>query len=208
MIKKILGLLKHKKINEIHEYWRKPNDINNDESGYLDSEETLQRSEFLLGIVNKYFTKEAKILELGCNVGRNLNHLYKNGYHKLAGIEINESAVKLMHKHYQEMADNSDIKLGEIEKYIREMKDQEYDLVFSMAVLEHIHSDSDWIFDVLPKKTKYILIIEDEKSLSWRHFPRRYDKVFKKLNMVHVEKCEHIRGFNDGFYLRLFQCNQ
>jgi SAM-dependent methyltransferase len=207
MIKKILGVLKHRKLNETWHYWKKPNDVFNAENDYLDNEETKQRTEFLYDIIKKYFQKNDKILELGCNVGRNLNYLYINGYHNLTGIEINESAIGLMREHYTEMASNSDIKVGEIEKHIKNFKENEFDLIFSMAVFEHIHSDSEWIFEIIPQKTKFILTIEDEKSLSWRHFPRRYDRVFKKLVMVESQKCGHIRGFNDGFNMRLFKCN-
>ena len=39
--------------------------------------------------------KNLKILELGCNVGRNLNFLLNNNFKNLSGIEINMNAIEL-----------------------------------------------------------------------------------------------------------------
>ena len=76
---------------ELHEYWESrsdsedlPFDEGNLPENYLDPSE---RSEFLVDIMSKYTEKSDAILELGCNVGRNLNFLYKNGYRNLHSIE-------------------------------------------------------------------------------------------------------------------------
>ncbi len=204
MINKILGYFKHKKLDETHDYWKKPNDSDNDETLYLDGESTLPRSEYLLGIVKRYFSKEAKILELGCNVGRNLNYLFQNGYNNISGIEINASAVALMRKNYPEMMNHSNIMNGKIEDYINSFKDKEFDLIYTIAVLEHIHTDSEWIFEEMVKKSKYILTIEDEGAVSWRHFPRNYKKVFKKSTMIESSQTPLIPGFTQSFKTRLF----
>jgi SAM-dependent methyltransferase len=65
-----------------------PNDKNNNPEGYLDNEITLRRSKYLYEVISKHFTTDVKILELGSNVGRNLNYLYERGYKNLTGVEI------------------------------------------------------------------------------------------------------------------------
>jgi hypothetical protein len=70
-IKKIY--VKRKSRDELFEYWSSPNDGKNMPDLYLTGKE---RSAFLLNLVNKYTAKENIILEVGCNVGRNLNELF------------------------------------------------------------------------------------------------------------------------------------
>ncbi|MEJ5352462.1 MAG: class I SAM-dependent methyltransferase [Melioribacteraceae bacterium] len=205
MIKKLIHLLKIKDLSINLNYWKNP-DKNNEPIKYLDNDLTIQRTNYLLDIFNKYFVnKNINILELGCNVGRNLNALYNQGYNMLTGIEINSNAIEIMKKHYYECYKNSIIINEPIENYIKNFKNNEFDVVFTMAVLEHIHKRSEWIFDEIMRITKYIITIEDEKSLSWKHFPRRYDKIFNKFTQIYSEDCSFIIGFNDGFMLRVFK---
>ena len=63
---------------------------------YLDSEITRGRTRFLLKIADRFISKNDSILEIGCNVGRNLNALYLNGFRDLSGIEINERAIRIL----------------------------------------------------------------------------------------------------------------
>ena len=60
-------------MEEIHEYWKSPSNGLNLPENYLKG---LEKSELLLDLLIKYGSKESKILEIGFNVGRNLNILY------------------------------------------------------------------------------------------------------------------------------------
>jgi 2-polyprenyl-3-methyl-5-hydroxy-6-metoxy-1,4-benzoquinol methylase len=52
-----------------------------------------------------------------------------------------------------------------------------HDIVFSMAVLEHIHEDSSVVFEEMRRiARKLVVTIEDEHERGWRHFPRDYSK--------------------------------
>ncbi len=95
MKKYILKLLKKVPLTSIHNYWMSPDFINKPQN-YLLNDNTIERTEYLIKIISKYFNHDIKILELGCNVGRNLNNLYKDNYLNLTGVEINPDAIKLM----------------------------------------------------------------------------------------------------------------
>lgn len=195
----------NKTISEVHQYWKNvPDQINSPET-YLQGKEN---SKFLVEIVQKYDdSKNQKILELGCNVGRNLNELFESGFKNLEGVEINEKAVKLMKVHYPEMANASKIIVGEIENWIKEIPDNYYDIVFSMAVLMHIHSESEWIFKEIARITKKTLItIEDEQGVATKNFCRNYKTVFEKLGMKQVEgkNCKNIGLFDERHFARIF----
>lgn len=85
-------------ISDILDYWKNPNDGRNNPVGYLDCDE---RSEFLLETMNAYANKTDEILEIGCNVGRNLYFLDQAGYERLYGIEINILTKKIMQRHFK-----------------------------------------------------------------------------------------------------------
>ena len=76
--------VKHKTRDELHRFWRHPWDSSrNLPIDYLREGE--ERSQFLVDLIKGYVEPNAKILEIGCNVGRNLNYLFNAGYTKLGG---------------------------------------------------------------------------------------------------------------------------
>lgn len=190
--------------DEIHAYWKAPYDGINEPTDYLQGEE---RSRFLLELVRRHLGSTGSVLEVGCNVGRNLNFLYQAGFAPLAGIEISENAVALLRKNYPELAAHVRIILSPVEEAIRTLNDREFDLVFTMAVLEHIHSESEWVFGEMVRVCgRYLITIEDENELSWRHFPRNYRHVFEPLGMRQVaeQPCAGIEGLPGSFVARVF----
>jgi len=198
--------LRPKNLKEIHSYWRQPWDGFNLPQYYLEVEP--RRSEFLVKIVTRYAKQNASILEIGCNVGRNLNHLFLAGFKELTGIEISKNAVQLLRQSYPEMARLTTIYNAPVEEVIRGLTDGEFDVVFTMAVLEHIHTDSEWVFPEIVRITKDLLItIEDEQTPSWRHFPRNYKTVFEPLGMKQIEElnCNSVGGLDSNYLLRVFK---
>lgn len=164
----------------------------------------IRRCEFLYKNLPKDIKPEWNILELGCNAGRNLNYLFEKGYKNLTGIEISQQAIELMARKYPECAASITVIKGAIENTIA-FSDNYSDLTITMAVLEHIHPDSEFIFDEIIRISKYLLIIEDETTESWRHVPRNYEKIFSKgMKMISSIEAKESDGFNYGYVLRLF----
>lgn len=190
----------------IHEYWRKPWDGVNLPQEYLQGQE---RSRFLLGLVGKYARLDSRILEIGCNVGRNLQHLFAAGYRRLEGIEISEEAVRQLRMSFPELAEHLTIYNAPAEETLPTLENHRYDLTFTMAVLEHIHYESEWIFAHVIRVTGGTLVtIEDEKNESERHFPRNYRRVFEGLGWRQVEKVggRKIEGIQSPYFVaRVFK---
>ena len=83
-----------------------------------------------------------------------------------------------------------------IEEIISSFKDNAFDIVYTMAVLQHIHPASEWVFSEIVRITKSFLItMEGEDYVSWRHFPRDYKKIFESLGMKQVEVYNSFRVF-------------
>jgi SAM-dependent methyltransferase len=204
---RLMGFPKTK--TEILDYWKAPwkfDDDNNPET-YLDSETTKGRTRFLLKTANRFVNKNDSVLELGCNVGRNLNALYLDGFRNLSGIEINERAIRILKASYPKMAEQVTLFNRPVEDVITKLGDNAYDAVFTMAVLMHIHPESEWVFAEMVRITKkHLILIEHEESQNWRVFRRNYANVFEPLSMRQIcsYKCSGDAIF-EGYYTRVFE---
>lgn len=186
---------------DIHSYWRAP-DEGNAPVGYVEGAE---RSAFLVRLLQKYATPASRIIELGCNVGRNLNALKAAGFEDLSGIEINPKALTLMRTTYPGLAESAKVSPGAIEEILPALG--HFDCVYTMAVLMHIHPDSEAvIFDAMSRQADLIVVIEDEVSRSWRGFPRNYRRIFEARGFRQVEEqsCANIPGLNVEYVARVF----
>ncbi len=196
--------MKQKTPEELNNFWKNPNKGNVPEE-YIFGEE---RSKFLVNLLKEFESKKSsKIIEIGCNVGRNLRYLQKEGYQELSGIEINTDAIILMGEKFPELSSHVTIYNEPVENCIKSFTENEFDVIFTMATLQHIHNNNKFVFDEIVRITKKILItIEDEKGISWRHFPRNYKTIFEKLGLKQIKEIHGsdlgINGFN--YYARVF----
>jgi SAM-dependent methyltransferase len=118
------------------------------------------RSQTIINILSPLITKEDSILEIGCNSGRNLNHLWQAGYKNIRGIEISEHAVKRLRVEYPSLA-TIPVDIGPAELSIQRYDRKSVDVIFTMSVLEHLHPDSRCLFREIARVAgKYVLAIE------------------------------------------------
>lgn len=185
-------------------YWKHPPEQNQPQK-YLANSQGHFRSAYLLEMIMNQakVKKNHSILELGCNSGRNLNLLKINGYEKLFGVEINRKAVEMMEWAFGDSI--AKIYVGAIEDRIKLFSDQDFYLVFTMAVLVHIHPSSKWIFEQMVRITKkYIITIEDECTNKDFHIARKYQDIFEGLGMKQIFSSNYIPGANKNYYARIF----
>ena len=95
-----------------------------------------------------------------------------------------------------------------IEEAIGDLATRDFDVVFTMSVLAHIHPQSEWVVPEIVRITRATLIaIENEFADSWRAFPRNHRRIFERLGMKRVEElsCEDMEGLGAHFVARVFQ---
>ena len=177
------------------EYWKNPTPENLPRT-YLEDK---GRSDMLVDVVkNKLsFESDRAILEVGCNVGRNLKRLEMAGYTNLTGIDVNREALDLV-------TSNGCLHLGTIEQVLPRLL-QPYGLVFTMAVLQHIPPENDNVFEHVARLSINLLTIEDETASSSRHFPRNYRTVFEGLGMNYIKGWRNLIDLNKTFVMRWFK---
>jgi SAM-dependent methyltransferase len=169
------------------------------------------RSDFLLSLVRSHSPTEPSILEIGCNVGRNLAHLHSAGFRNLAGVEINPRAIELLRREFPELAADADLYIGAAEEQLPRFDDRSFTVVFTMAVLVHIHPESESIFAEIERiAADTLIVIEDElNDYSQRHFQRNYRDVFEgELGLRQVEETpcrQDIHGLSKAYVARVFK---
>lgn len=188
---------------DVQTYWQNPSQVN-DPSTYLDG---AARSEFLVTLVKKHLRPGQAILELGCNTGRNLHYLHQAGFKPLSAIEINPQALESLRQHYPQTAQAAKLINAPLEDALPKFADGAFDLVFSMAVLQHVHYDSDGIFPHIARiAAQTLVIIEDETRHKGRHFPRDYRAIFGGLGWRQIKaiNCGRVQGLDYGYTARVF----
>ena len=123
-------------------------------------------SETLVDVLTHYTTREAAILEVGCGSGRHLAHLLENGFSNLTGVDINDEAFDVMAENYPRLAETGTFHTGSLEALIPEFEDDEFDVIFSVETLQHIHPDDDWVFEELTRVSADLLITAENEGNS------------------------------------------
>jgi SAM-dependent methyltransferase len=162
----------------LQDFWRQPEPEGNKPNHYI---AVVGRSAALLEMISD-LPKDAHIIEVGCNVGRNIAYLYDHGYTNLEAIEINPHAVELLRKTYPQLADVP-VHIGTASEMLAGFDEQSFDLVFTMAVLEHIHPDESAVFDHMVRVGKEVLAIEPPGRLTHRTFPHDIQDVFESRGL-------------------------
>ena len=168
---------------------------------------------FLHEFWKPYVGYEDSILELGCNCGANLYGLHRMGYQHLSGIEINENAASHMKRTFPDLAKRTAISVGSLEEILPKTETKSADVIFTMAVLIHIHPQSDYIFNEMVRVArKYICVIETEAANCGYVFARNYKRVFEhrgwselKSVLVTKDAFPEMDSNYYGYTARLFQ---
>lgn len=146
-------------------------------------------------------SKDASILEVGCNCGRNLSFLEDLGYTDLTGVDLNPSALAYVSEETHASTFEANLETREGWAIIP----GRFDLVFTMAVLIHLFPD--WVLDeVAAKASRWLVTIEDEKYNAWRQVARDYEKEFtaRGFRVLRTETYG-VSPFGPGYVGRLYE---
>ena len=137
-------------------------------------------------------TSNDEVLELGCNVGANLERLRQLGYHNLRGVEINANALAELPHHFPELAREAQLMQGSFEELLPTLESGSVDVVLTMAVLLHLHPQSDFVFDEMVRiARRYVCVVEAESATLAYIFARNYGRVFARRGWREI-RARHI----------------
>jgi SAM-dependent methyltransferase len=160
--------------------------------------------------LNRYLHRDAAVLELGCGSGRHLEHLANDGFEDLSGIDINAEAFDTMRETYPTLAADGTFHCGPIEDIIEDFDTGQFDAVYSVETLQHLHPDVEWVFEEVARITGTIIItaeIEEPTRESASSDPdvnyvdketplyyRDWSRIFTSLDLIEVDV---VRGDRD-----------
>lgn len=144
---------------------------------------------------------DGTVLELGCSAGRHLAHLYSHGYRDLWGVDVNADAGTVMRQAYPKLADEGTFVFEAIQDVIADFDDGQFDAVYTVETLQHLHPDHDWVLAELARVTGVALVtveaeadgdpgvtyVNDEFPL----YRRDWGQVFTALGLEEIE-CEDL----------------
>ncbi|MCF2136994.1 MAG: methyltransferase domain-containing protein [Candidatus Thorarchaeota archaeon] len=160
---------------------------------------TSLNEEFLTGIPH-----DARILEIGCNRGNQLQVLEKQGFTNLWGIEINKKAIEIARE-------NKKFNIVEGSIYDIPFKEGFFNLAFTSGVLIHIPPENlqNAIKEIYRVSRKYIWCFEyfaDEcteieyrghKNRLWKNnFLRVFQETFPDLILVKKRMVKYLHNEN------------
>jgi pseudaminic acid biosynthesis-associated methylase len=140
----------------------------------------------------KDIPKDAKILEVGTNIGNQLFHLQSQGYTNLYGIEIQDRAIN----YAKQRTDNLNIIKGDALDI--PFKDNYFDVVFTHGVLIHISPENiqTVLSEIYRVSNKFIwgleyyspqytnLVYHGQKNIMWKaNYCEEYLSRFKTLQL-------------------------
>ena len=168
-----------------------------------------ETSAVIRDVLAERLPRDAAVLELGCGSGRHLEHLAENGFENLSGVDINAEAFDTMREVYPALAEDGTFHCGPIEDIIGDFDDGQFDAVYSVETLQHLHPDVDWVFEEVARITDAILVtaeiegpirdtssdpdvnyVDEETPLYYRD----WNRIFTSLGLVEVDV---VRGDRD-----------
>ncbi|MEF8772777.1 class I SAM-dependent methyltransferase [Halodesulfurarchaeum sp.] len=150
-------------------------------------------SEAVLTAIETYLGPNPAVLEVGCSSGRHLSTLLEAGYTDLTGVELNQEARDAMAENFPELARTATVQYESIESVVGEFADDQFEVVFSVETLQHLHPDSSWVFAELARITGSLLItIENEGGKGKAEAPT-------DVNYVDTDVPLYYRDWNEIF---------
>ncbi|WP_311136820.1 class I SAM-dependent methyltransferase [Natronosalvus rutilus] len=158
-------------------------------------------TESIRSVLDARVERDATILEVGCSAGRHLEHLREHGYENLHGIDLNEDASDVMAERYPELAEDGTFYWEPLEDVLPRLEDGQFDVVFSVEALQHIHPDNEWVFGEIARVTDDLLVTKENepdgdqllRTTQVEDFPlyfRQWKPIFTDLGFTQLARTE------------------
>lgn len=123
-----------------------------------------ETSEAIRRVFDERLDASASILELGCGPGRHLSHLREHGFENLHGVDINPDCFEVMADAYPDLADCGTFHAAAIEEIVEEFSPGQFDAVYSVETLQHVHPDDTWVFEEIARVSSDLVITAENEG--------------------------------------------
>ena len=130
------------------------------------------------------------IMDLGCNTGRHLNYLHKEGMINLNGIDVMQKALDNFKTIFPETVNRVNIHHDLFQRFLINSSEDKYDIVYSVgATIELVHPSFDIIKYLCKISNEYILLLINEDD---QEYPRFYVYEFKNQGFQLIDSVRPI----------------
>lgn len=123
-----------------------------------------ETSETVRAVLGEHCSTDASVMELGCGPGRHLAHLHDAGFSALSGLDVNSEAFDVLAEEYPELWSAGEFVCAAIESAVPEYADDQFDAVYSVETLQHVHPDEAWVFAEIVRITDELLVIVENEG--------------------------------------------
>ncbi|MCE9640172.1 MAG: methyltransferase domain-containing protein [Betaproteobacteria bacterium] len=131
--------------------------------------------------------RNSAILDMGCNVGRHLNHLYGHGYRNLRGVDFNRVAVSDMQTQHPEMFAASKVTASSFQDFL-DAGPEPVDIVYTRgATFENVHPSYPLVKRVCAIAKRYVVMVILETGHT---YPRFWEYEFARagFELAHLRR--------------------
>lgn len=131
--------------------------------------------------------RSAAILDMGCNVGRHLDYLYRQGYRDLRGVDWSSAALRDMAVRYPDMHAHSRLTAASFEDFLAG-DPEPVDLVYTRgATFELVHPGFPLIRHVCRIAKHYVVLVVSEAAHA---YPRFWEHEFARegFELTHLRR--------------------
>ncbi len=130
--------------------------------------------------------RDARIFDIGCNVGRCLNYLQNKGYTNLYGVDVGEFAIKAIPNTFPHLKDSAHIELKTTQEFLLGTEDRFFSTTYTMgATVELMPSSFPLIKEITRVTSEYVCFMI---FYSGHSFPRFWEYEFQKYSFILVKK--------------------
>jgi len=122
------------------------------------------------------------ILDLGCNVGRHLDALYRRGFTNLYGVDVQRSALDHMRDVFPDMCKASHIKQGTFQDYLPGVDDRFFDVVFTYGATVELVPPSFPICGEMARTAGRAVVLKINES--GHAYPRLWETEFRRAGFI------------------------
>lgn len=138
-------------------------------------------------IVSLVPERDAAILDMGCNVGRHLDYLYRQGYRNLRGVDWSSKAIRDMAVRYPEMHASSKLTSASFQEFLTSQPEP-VDLVYTRgATFELVHPGFPLVRHVCRVAKRYAVLVISEAGHA---YPRYWEYEFARegFELTHLRR--------------------
>lgn len=138
-------------------------------------------------IVSLVPDRNAAILDMGCNVGRHLDYLYRQGYRNLRGVDWSAAAIRDMAQRYPEMRAHSKLTNASFEDFLGGATEQ-VDLVYTRgATFELVHPGFALVHHVCRIARRHVVLVISEAAHAYPRF-WEYEFAREGFELTHLRR--------------------